>query len=82
MNIYEKYKKAGLIPFSFTIDQDKNGNKKLLNMPSHININKYDKTYIDKRKNGLGIRTGTKTKKIICLSLVLMWIIKKIKKGF
>jgi hypothetical protein len=63
MNIYEKYKKAGLIPFSFRIDQDKNGNKKLLNMPSHININKYDKEYIDKRKNGLGIRTGTKTKK-------------------
>lgn len=62
MTIYDKYKKAGLIPFSFSIDQDKNGNKKLLNMPSHININKYDKTNIDKRKNGLGIRTGTKTK--------------------
>jgi len=62
MSIYDKYKKAGLIPFSFSIDEDKNGSKKLLNLPSHININKYDKAYIDKRKNGLGIRTGTKQK--------------------
>ena len=59
-DIINKYKLASLIPFSLTISEDKaTGKKKLSNLPAHSTLKKYSSGNIDKRKNGLAIRTGT-----------------------
>ena len=62
ITIYDKYKKAGLIPFSFKISSKANGKKELKNMPSFISIEKYDNVNINKNMGGLGVRMGTKQK--------------------
>jgi hypothetical protein len=57
-DIFEKYKKAGLIPFSFKLGCKKNGKKDVSEMPDHSRIKKYSASYIDKRQKGYAIRTG------------------------
>jgi len=71
-DIINKYKLSSFIPFSLTISEDKaTGKKKLSNLPSHSTIKKYSNSNIDKRKNGLAIRTGTayKDKYIIAVDI-------------
>jgi hypothetical protein len=62
-NIFNCYKKVGLIPFSVGVKYDKDTKKKVIEgMPKHTTITKFDKENIKDDINGLGIRMGTKLK--------------------
>jgi hypothetical protein len=57
----EMYKNNSLICFSLKIETDENNKKILKNVPKHSLIDKFDEKYINKKYNGIAIRTGTKT---------------------
>jgi hypothetical protein len=56
--IINKYKDAGLIPFSFKLVSKPSGKKDFSKMISFIHINKFNKKYIDMRQSGHAIRMG------------------------
>ena len=62
MNILQKYKLGGFLPFTFEISiNPKTGKKVFLNFTTPFStIEKYSDKHIDKRKAGYGIRMGMK----------------------
>jgi hypothetical protein len=57
--IFNKYKTAELIPFSFKLGTKANGQKDISELPTHGDILKYTPSLINKNKTGHAIRTGT-----------------------
>ena len=71
MEIFDKYKKCGFVPFSFDIDVEKNTKKKIVkNIPTYGIYNSYNnKKNINIKKNGHGLKMGIEYNKKFLIGL-------------